>query len=179
MKRCSKCDFIYEDDQNLCDMDGAELVHEPTLYPVLVSRQTTSADIVVKRPWRSFVLTAAATVALGAVLLIGFYGFTARTPEPTTPASTSLPEESVTESVVEPVVDETPAPSHSPEASPAPVKNKRVPDAATKSALVRPATSTAKGSKSEPPAKAKQEEGSKVGSLLKKTGRVLKKPFKF
>ena len=27
MKRCPQCDFIYEDDQSLCDMDGRELVY--------------------------------------------------------------------------------------------------------------------------------------------------------
>jgi hypothetical protein len=31
MKLCSQCDFIYEDNQERCDMDGAELVYEPTL----------------------------------------------------------------------------------------------------------------------------------------------------
>jgi hypothetical protein len=31
MKLCPKCDFIYEDDQGFCDMDGKELVYEPTL----------------------------------------------------------------------------------------------------------------------------------------------------
>jgi len=31
MKLCSQCQFIYEDDQERCDMDGAELVYEPTL----------------------------------------------------------------------------------------------------------------------------------------------------
>jgi hypothetical protein len=34
MKLCSQCEFIYEDDQERCDMDGAELVHEPTLEHV-------------------------------------------------------------------------------------------------------------------------------------------------
>ncbi len=29
MKLCSQCEFIYEDDQERCDMDGAELVYEP------------------------------------------------------------------------------------------------------------------------------------------------------
>lgn len=28
MKRCPLCDFIYEDDQSVCDMDGIELVHD-------------------------------------------------------------------------------------------------------------------------------------------------------
>jgi len=29
MKLCPHCEFIYEDDQSLCDMDGAALVHNP------------------------------------------------------------------------------------------------------------------------------------------------------
>ena len=29
MKLCPQCDFIYEDDQRFCDMDGKELVHNP------------------------------------------------------------------------------------------------------------------------------------------------------
>jgi len=34
MKLCSQCEFIYEDEQERCDMDGAELVYEPTLEHV-------------------------------------------------------------------------------------------------------------------------------------------------
>jgi len=28
MKRCPKCEFLYEEDQRLCDMDGTALVHD-------------------------------------------------------------------------------------------------------------------------------------------------------
>jgi hypothetical protein len=28
MKRCPQCEFLYEDDQSLCDMDGKELIHD-------------------------------------------------------------------------------------------------------------------------------------------------------
>ncbi len=31
MQVCLQCQFIYEDDQERCDMDGSELVYEPTL----------------------------------------------------------------------------------------------------------------------------------------------------
>jgi hypothetical protein len=31
MKLCPHCEFIYEDDQKFCDMDGQELVHDPKL----------------------------------------------------------------------------------------------------------------------------------------------------
>lgn len=30
MKLCPQCEFIYEDDQKFCDMDGQELVHDPS-----------------------------------------------------------------------------------------------------------------------------------------------------
>jgi hypothetical protein len=30
MKLCPQCEFIYEDDQRFCDMDGRELVHDPS-----------------------------------------------------------------------------------------------------------------------------------------------------
>ncbi len=33
MKRCPQCDFLYEDDQPRCDMDGAELVDDPRAVP--------------------------------------------------------------------------------------------------------------------------------------------------
>ena len=33
MKLCPQCEFIYEDDQNTCDMDGKELVFDPAQSP--------------------------------------------------------------------------------------------------------------------------------------------------
>ena len=35
MKLCPQCQFIYEDDQNLCDMDGNALVYDnrPVVFP--------------------------------------------------------------------------------------------------------------------------------------------------
>jgi len=41
MKLCSQCEFIYEDDQERCDMDGAELVYEPTLEHVFPNNPLT------------------------------------------------------------------------------------------------------------------------------------------
>lgn len=34
MRLCPQCDFIYEDDQAFCDMDGKELVHSPATVVV-------------------------------------------------------------------------------------------------------------------------------------------------
>jgi hypothetical protein len=32
MKRCPECEFLYEDDQRLCDMDGIALVHDSHVF---------------------------------------------------------------------------------------------------------------------------------------------------
>lgn len=189
MKRCLKCDFLYEDDQNLCDMDGGELVTEPTLYPAVAGNPMIAAESATKPPLRSFTLTAAVTVALVMVLMIGFYGFTSRTTEPESSTPASATQDSVTEAIVvepaavapdpvETAAVETLAPAESPEASSSPVK-KRNTAVATKQATMRPSTSEERVAKKEPSPKAKEEEKSKVGSILKKTGRALKKPFKF
>ena len=34
MKRCPQCDFVYEDDQSFCDMDGRELFHAAQTLPL-------------------------------------------------------------------------------------------------------------------------------------------------
>jgi hypothetical protein len=51
MKLCSQCDFIYEDDQERCDMDGAELVYEPTLESA--SQTALKTDSKLQRPVRA------------------------------------------------------------------------------------------------------------------------------
>lgn len=33
MQRCPKCEFVYEDDQDLCDMDGTKLIHDARDLP--------------------------------------------------------------------------------------------------------------------------------------------------
>jgi hypothetical protein len=49
MKLCPQCDFIYEDDQGFCDMDGKALIHDPasqvvdpTARPKLIARPSRS-----------------------------------------------------------------------------------------------------------------------------------------
>src|SRR5258706_13893275 len=81
MKLCPQCDFIYEDDQSVCDMDGKELVSDPATVgteqgfatpvsatPVLVpdGLQMESAG----RRWGKFVLL---TVFLLATVVIVFF----------------------------------------------------------------------------------------------------------
>jgi hypothetical protein len=90
MKLCPQCDFIYEDEQWLCDMDGTTLVYEPTLQavaqtaapqasllpvPVLISSHSEGFDAqprVVAAP-RSFGLLIAAAFVLAALVFVVYY----------------------------------------------------------------------------------------------------------
>jgi predicted nucleic acid-binding Zn ribbon protein len=81
MKHCPQCDFIYEDDQSVCDMDGKELVSDPA---TLVTEQGFATPVIATpvpvsdvlpldsagRRWRNFALL---TVFVLATLVIAFY----------------------------------------------------------------------------------------------------------
>ena len=43
MKRCPQCEFIYEDDQSMCDMDGVLLVFDSRTLPNLHALATVPA----------------------------------------------------------------------------------------------------------------------------------------
>ena len=62
MKLCPQCDFIYEDEQGLCDMDGKELVYHPA--PVAVQQS-------VMRPTRLTIDLPARSPRRFPVLLLG------------------------------------------------------------------------------------------------------------
>ena len=72
MKHCPQCDFIYEDDQIVCDMDGKELVLDPatgvSATPVMVSDGLPMESA--GRRWRNFALL---TVFVIAALVIVIY----------------------------------------------------------------------------------------------------------
>jgi hypothetical protein len=158
MKRCPKCEFIYEDDQSLCDMDGVLLVFDSRKLPNQPAKTA---------PKRNRAVPAFATVILALVLGLVYYVSVHRKATQnsyTPPAPTAAAASNPTPKEQPPAAEEPkPAPPHVIVAPP-PVK-KAMPTKPT------PA-----------PAKAKVEEKkdeSKVNSILKKTGRILKKPFKF
>jgi cytoskeletal protein RodZ len=171
MKRCPKCEFIYEDDQSLCDMDGVLLVLDSRNLPNLHALQTVPAKT---PPKRNRAVPAFATVILALVLGLVYYVSIHRratqnsyTPEPPTAATTSNPAPEVNPTPESQPATEEPKPEPP---KPEPVAAAVVP---AKRATAKPVLT---------PTKAKVEEkkdDSKVGNILKKTGRLLKKPFKF
>ena len=82
MKLCPQCDFIYEDDQRFCDMDGKELVHDSaSVIPEqdVATAVSSTANLIpgvspsrsARRRWRSFAV--AAVVVVLATLVSAVY----------------------------------------------------------------------------------------------------------
>lgn len=181
MKRCPKCEFIYEDDQSLCDMDGVLLVLDSRTLPNFHALATVEAPAIGSKPaWRHRTFPAMAALILATVLSLVYFVSTqsgvrsAAVPavEPitisNTPAQTeSTPEPPATSDVSgeAPVVQEEPKPE--------PAK------ASTSSTVTKKATVAAKPPTTQTKTVEPKKEDSKVNSILKKTGRILKKPFKF
>lgn len=66
MKLCPQCDFIYEDNQRCCDMDGKELVHEPVavVHEQSVASQTRRTILSPRSRAKRLTVLAIAGVAL-------------------------------------------------------------------------------------------------------------------
>jgi len=184
MKRCPKCEFIYEDDQSLCDMDGVLLVLDSRKLPNLHALQTVPATKTA--PKRNRAVPAFATVILALVLGLVYYVSVHRraTQNSYTPPAASAA--STTTNPVPAEVNVNPTPEAQPPGSEEPKPNRAKPteptDAAAAPAPVKKVAAKPAPAPAPAPAKAKVEEKkdeSKVNSILKKTGRILKKPFKF
>ena len=174
MKKCPKCEFIYEDDQSLCDMDGVLLVLDSRTLPNLHALQTVPAAAKTSSSKRNRTVPAFATLILAVVLGLVYYVSVQRYAT----QSDDIPPIPIAASTLTPV----PVVNLTTESEPVTVNTKPEPPKSTAAAaapapLVRKATT-----KPAPePAKAKvaeKKEDSKVGNILKKTGRLLKKPFK-
>ena len=162
MKRCPQCEFIYEDDQSLCDMDGVLLVFDSRTLPS--HALATVVPSVSKAQRRNRAVPAFATLVLALVLGMVYYVST-RQPSyipPSQPSALSIT----------PVTIPTPEPQPTGEPTPAIEDSKPATEPARKQA-----TKTTTVSQTKRTVEPKKED-SKVNSILKKTGRILKKPFK-
>lgn len=176
MKRCPQCEFIYEDDQSLCDMDGVLLVLDSRNLPNHHALATVPAK---PQPRRNRAVPAFATLILALVLGMVYYVSTQRKAiepvieTPAANAATSNPAPEVNPTLQAQPSQESEAsqvPTQTEEPKPAPTKQ-----TATVPVKKAPVKNASTSTSSEP----KKKDDSKVGSMLKKTGRILKKPFKF
>ena len=180
MKRCPLCDFIYEDDQGVCDMDGFELVHErgelvPTGKDVPRMPPASAASLRWRRPLQIILLG----FGLGAAVFSAYY-----TSVPQAAASRGGTEPApYTARPAPPAVESTPAPVASTTAD-LPVEMTE-PSAVETTPTPAPTTPTPEPRAAKPDAKRPRPGGgnkkkeSKLTSILNKTGRMLKKPFGF
>lgn len=176
MKRCPKCEFIYEDDQSLCDMDGVLLVFDSRKLPNHHALQTVPASKTA--PKRNRAVPAFATVILALVLGLVYYVSVHRkatqnsyTPPAPSAASTSNPVPA--EVNVNPTSEAQPPAEEPKPEQPKPAAAAAAPAPVKKAPAVKPTPAPAKSKVEE------KKDESKVNSILKKTGRILKKPFKF
>jgi len=188
MKRCPQCEFIYEDDQSLCDMDGVLLVFDSRTLPNLHgvhALATVSGPVPEKGTRRSRMVPAFATLILMLASASVYYVSTLRNSTPPDFSPASVTSTTTEAPVAEPPAAEVavPAPSaepsdsnevQPPESKPADLDKHKQP-AAEKPAAAPPKNSTKPAATKPEPKK----DDSKVESILKKTGKLLKKPFKF
>jgi len=191
MKRCPQCEFIYEDDQSLCDMDGALLVFDARTLPNLYALATVDVPVAPKAHWRHRTFPAMAALIVATVLSLVYFVSTQRTAPASAPMS-PMPAAplSSTSTTTAPAVNDA-AVTTKDETTPAKDENKSEPAktnstaaatsiSATNAPLPTAAKkATAKTPIAQPTPEEPKKDDSKVGSILKKTGRLLKKPFKF
>jgi hypothetical protein len=186
MKRCSECEFIYEDDQTICDMDGHELVVDPA-FNASTNATTRSSD---KTSKRRLVLTAAAASIVGALLVVGYSGLTSDNVRQTTKAPTTdlirTPRSAPAQVPAAPEAVPPAAPDSSP--TPEPNEPQRLEKGRGPATSAAPLVNSEPGPRSTMPprrssrstlTKANHKKDSGIKGFIKKTGKVLKRPFKF
>lgn len=185
MKRCPECDFIYENDQRFCDMDGRELPSAPRpLLPTGVMVAKPPARLV-KSQRRRLVVRVAAALILGAVLFLAFYGFMHRIPAQNIVfssakvlASSTAPNAVLATRSSALTERNTLSPMETSDVSVDDVPTLHSARAKSIAPRYRPPVRRRQAPKSDAN-QANHKKESKVGSFFRKTGRLLKKPFSF
>ena len=182
MKKCPQCEFIYEDDQTLCDMDGVLLVFDSRSLPNLHALATVAAPMPEKGPRRSRMVPAFATFLLMLAIASVYYVSTVRNAAPPSFSAETLSTTSVetpAPAAAEPPVAEAPVAVPAPTPEPNELREVQPSEAKLKPAPTAAAPAKKAATKAVPVKPEPKKEDSKVESILKKTGKLIKKPFKF
>lgn len=195
MKRCPQCEFIYEDDQLCCDMDGFNLVFEQPA-PAAIPEKPAASKVSTSRR----ALLAICAVVLGVLVLAIGYASLERAfsasggPAVVTDASANQTavqekESAASDKPVVPAAGEDPSVSvvrttaatsrlaaRDPGTEPLRRNSLGTRGVAPSSPVDEPPPQTTTIRSTQPAAPAKKD--SKVVSIAKKTGRFFTKPFK-
>jgi hypothetical protein len=201
MKRCPQCEFIYEEDQRLCDMDGAALIHDPR---ALVDK-TVRPDNPASRP--GLKLFGQLGIPLVILSVVAFYVFGTQTGSqngnppsarivngsdsaPDGPSSAGKKPSSNPDTAGSDEPTRPSSPAHDgedPKAGGQSVSNQEDHSLSTDNRQAKRPNKSASasptprrplvGPRSQISPRKKDSKDSRVTSFLKKTGRLLKKPF--
>ena len=191
MKRCLRCDFLYENDQRLCDLDGGELISLDTgTLPPPEPTEPRTATPTAKLRRKGFAVLPVAGVVFAVVLFMVYRAL----PDGAVPRDADQPPVT-SPSAPRPAANPAPRPEATPAPAPTPAAAAAAPATPTAAANAkaikrahpapdrptaetRPAAPAKREEKAAGPEEAGRQKESKLGSILKKTGRFLKKPFK-
>ena len=171
MKRCPECEFIYEDDQSLCDMDGILLVFDSQNLPKQVTRGRLQL--------RNRIVPAIAVLVLTTVFFLVYYVSTRQSVKRVgySPSSVSGTQATpAAPATIETLPSAPEAKATTPEAVATPELKSNAKSSESPKAPIKSKSSSRQQRET---LNKTQEKDSKIGSLIKKTGRILKKPFKF
>jgi hypothetical protein len=168
-------------------MDGTLLVFDARTLPNMHALAPVDVPVAPKAPWRHRTFPAMAALILATVLSLVYFVSTQRTapvsaPIPSLPQlqSSGASTTAASRNAAPPAdTNQTPPPAPAaPEVKAATVttKDEKTTPAANTSAAKK---AIAKTPTTQRPPEEPKKDDSKVGSILKKTGRLLKKPFKF
>jgi hypothetical protein len=176
MKRCPLCDFIYEDDQGLCEMDGIELVQDCEALIPADEDTVHGTPPPAGSPRRRRTLHLILGFGLGAVVFSAYYT-SVNQAAPTQPLASyaGLPAPAGAEPTPAPAAPISPTP---PAEAPVLTAGETTPMPASVAPATEPRAASPGGKKPPPGGGGKKKE-SKLASILNKTGRMLKKPFGF
>ena len=201
MKRCPQCEFIYEDDQSHCDMDGTRLIRHKHPLPKLQAVTTTSTPEE-KSKGRSRFVAVVATLVLAGVMAMVYYVSIRQPARTTTVAISPTVEAAQPNAEVSPVAasdsSATPQTEASEQAKTVPstenssntTDTPNVTESDTPQPETKPKSDTNRTIKSNQQgrsttqtsattAKPEEKDDSKVRTALKKTGRFFKKALPF
>lgn len=188
MKRCPQCEFIYEDSQSLCDMDGRDLVYD--IRPLQGSGATAKSGATTKPASRRSAAAFIGIVLAVVVLAIGYASVEQTLSQNSDftlpPAITDKQQSSLHPGALTPAAVATPSVNQAPRE---PVGPSETPDQKAYAARSQSLTRKRRETSSTPekvvvknestPGKpvTRPRKGSKISSLFKKTKRILSKPF--
>ena len=189
MKRCPQCEFIYEDDQSLCDMDGVLLVFDSRTLPNLHALATVEVPVAPRAQGRRTFPAVAALILATVFSLVYFVSTQLSRPvvapvPASSPASingaslTTTPAINTTAATDTNQTPASPAPAEVNAATTVKTKDETRSDSVKTSTAAPAKKAIAKAPTTQSQPEEPKKEDSKVGSILKKTGRLLKKPFK-